>query len=109
MTTNQPALTERQIDDIDKRALELVAIAHGDGDDRDVARLTAGLDRAGLIGLAISCAAMVDHNRTMSDLLAWLPTAPDPHHGWTEQQRRAANNAHQRLRHQIHSQERRPA
>ncbi|BDB58960.1 MULTISPECIES: hypothetical protein [Rhodococcus] len=109
MPTNPAALTPRQIDDIDKRALELVAIAHGDGDDRDVARLTAGLDRAGLIGLAISCAAMVDHNRPVSDLLAWLPTAPDPHHGWDEQQRRAANNAHQRLRHQIASQGRRTA
>ena len=109
MSSDHPALTTRQIDDIDKRAIELVAIAHGDGDDRDVARLTAGLDRAGLIGLAISCAAMVDHNRTVTDLLAWLPVSPDPHHGWAEHERRAANAAHQRLRHQRTTTGRRPA
>lgn len=87
MPTDPAALTHQQADDIDTRAIQLVAIAHGDGDSTEVARLTHHLDRAGLIGLAISCAAMVDPDRPVSELLAWLPTPPAD---TTDERRRTA-------------------
>lgn len=96
MTTSRPALTEHQIDDIDQRAIELVAIAHGDGDAGDVARLTADLDRAGLIGLAISCAALASPDRPVTALLAWLPDPHDPREGWTDDELRKAHAAYHR-------------
>ena len=59
-------------DDIDRRAIELVGIVHGDGSDRDVLRLVRHLSPHQLIGLAISCAAMVNPDQTQTELLAWM-------------------------------------
>lgn len=95
MSSDRPALTKSQIDDIDQRALQLVSIAHGDGDTTSVDRLTRKLDRAGLIGLAISCAALVDPDRTVDELLAWLPD-PGIAEGWTDEELRAAHAEHRR-------------
>lgn len=92
------ALDEATIDMIDERALELVAIAHGDGGKHDIARLTRDLDRAGLIALAVSVAALVDPDKSQAELLAWLPE-PDRHEiyqGWTADELRNAHAAYSR-------------
>ncbi|MCZ1075074.1 hypothetical protein [Rhodococcus sp. A5(2022)] len=77
MPSSPPPFTDEALADLDARAVRLVAITHGDGDAGDVAQLTARLDRQQLIGLAISCAAMVDPAQPMSRLLAWMdPNSP---------------------------------
>lgn len=95
MSSDHPVLNRRQITDIDERALQLVAITHGDGDTNDVDRLTRNLSRTELIGLAISCAALADPDRTADELLAWLPD-PGITEGWTDEELRAAHAAHRK-------------
>lgn len=89
MTTSH-SFTAAELADLDSRAVQLVAITHGEGDAGDVARLTAGLTHQQLVGLAISCAAMVDPNRSVQDLLAWM-NEDDPREGWTDGQLRRAH------------------
>ncbi|TXG90671.1 hypothetical protein DW322_11165 [Rhodococcus rhodnii] len=60
------------VDSVDKAALELVGIVHGEGSAPDVEKLVRGMTWHELVGLAISCAAMVDPDRPMSELLAWM-------------------------------------
>lgn len=94
--------TPDRITRLDTIAVELVGIVHGDGDVRHVARLVRDLDRTDLIGLAISCAAMVDPDRSLTELLAWMdhlaPTAPpavvDDESTWTPEELRQAHNSH---------------
>lgn len=110
MSSDPSVLTRKQITDIDERALELVAITHGEGSTADVDRLTRSLGRAELIGLAISCAALADPDRTLDELLAWLPD-PGITEGWTDAELRAAHAAFRkgdrtpqvRLGHQIYN------
>lgn len=95
MSSDPSPLTRKQITDIDERALTLVAITHGDGDTNDVDHLTRNLTRTELIGLAISCAALADPDRTVDELLAWLPD-PGITEGWTDTELRAAHAARRR-------------
>jgi hypothetical protein len=98
MTTDpNDRFTTAELADLDNRAVQLVAITHGEGDSGDVARLTAGLNRQQLIGLAISCAAMVDPNRSVTELLAWM-NADDPREGWTDPELRRAHAGYTRGR-----------
>ncbi|AOD24058.1 hypothetical protein IM25_22785 [Rhodococcus sp. p52] len=91
MTTDpNDRFTPAELADLDSRAVQLVAIAHGEGSAGDVARLTANLDRQQLIGLAISCAAMVDPDKSVAELLAWM-NADDPRQGWTDEELRRAH------------------
>lgn len=74
MTTTEQ-LDETSIERLDQLALHLVGIVHGDGEQREVATLTRSLTREQLIGLAISCAAMVDPGKSVDQLLEWLDPA----------------------------------
>ena len=106
MTTDRESvLPEQVLADLDDRAVQLVAITPGDGDAGDVARLTAALDRRQLIALAISCAAMVDPSRPVSELLAWMDPSPPVWESttadgrvqtWTEPDLRRAHAAYAR-------------
>lgn len=97
--TDPTLLPPEKIDRIDARATDLVGIVHGEGNRRDVARLVRDLDRTELIGLAISCAAMVNPDQRLDDLLAWLrpitsrPANLDDESGWTADQLRQAHAA----------------
>ena len=74
--THDHELTDEICHDIDTRALELVGITHGEGSARDVERLVRGMNSTQLVALAISCAAMVDTNKTQTELLAWMNPIP---------------------------------
>jgi hypothetical protein len=81
------------IDRIDELAIELVGIVRGEnGSAQDVATLTRTLDRAELIGLAISIAALVDVDKSVPQLLAWMDP-PDRYEGWTADELRDAHAA----------------
>lgn len=106
MTTDRPhPLPDAVLADLDDRAVQLVAVTYGEGDAGDVASLTAALDRQQLIGLAISCAAMVDPSKPLSELLAWMTpqdpvcestTADGVARAWTEPELRRAHAAYVR-------------
>ena len=85
-----PELTDTEIARIDSSAYELVGIVHGDGGPEDVARIVRSMDREHLIGLAIACAAMVDADKPMSELIAWM-TPDDPREGWTDEDLKKAH------------------
>lgn len=96
MTTTEqldPTVIER----LDQLALRLVGIVHGDGEARDIVNMTRALTREQIIGLAISCAAMVDPDKSLDELLEWLD--PSTVHfidgyRWTESQIREAHAAY---------------
>lgn len=54
-----------------ERAQRLSAMVHGDGGPEDVARLLTPLSAVELYGLAVALAAMVDVDKTVTELLAW--------------------------------------
>ncbi|MFF1531459.1 hypothetical protein [Cellulomonas sp. NPDC058312] len=90
-----PELTDSEIARIDSSAYELVGIVHGEGGPEDVARIVRRMDRDHLIGLAISCAAMVDPGKPLSQLLAWM-TPADPMEGWTDGELKKAHADYRR-------------
>ncbi|MHA4848782.1 hypothetical protein L1080_004440 [Rhodococcus sp. MSC1_016] len=88
-------LTPAEIHQLDSRALELVGIVHGGGGPAEVATLVRGLTPQQLTGIAISCAAMVDPDKQIGQLLEWM-NRDDPSEGWTSDELKDAHTKYGR-------------